>query len=107
MPDPIHQWIDMLKQKGLSEEDLNTMLAASAVAESAGVFLLLTASLTEDDIKLLETISDQNEAMKKAEELFQQRTGMTVDELVQKVESGAVEKILHQSQQPANVTLDD
>lgn len=104
MPDPIHQLIDTLKQKGLSDEDLAKMLAARTVTESAAVFLLLSAALTDADLQQLEGMTDEKLAMQKADELFQLRTGMTVDELVQKIESGEGERALSsdtQTSQPA------
>ena len=41
-------------------------------------------SLTEEDMKTVEQITDDEEAKKKMEELFAKRAGMSIDQLVQR-----------------------
>jgi len=45
-------------------------------------------SLTEEDMKEVEAIADDGAAKKRMEELFRERSGMTVDEMVTKVQEG-------------------
>ncbi len=60
------------------------MLAGLSKLSALNVYSAIMSSLTEDDMKEVEAISDEGQAKQKMEELFKLRTGTSVDELVKK-----------------------
>lgn len=62
------------------------MLAGVAKLSALDVYAALMTSLTEEDMKEVEQIGDDEQAKKRMEELFKLRSGMTVDEMVEKVQ---------------------
>ncbi len=63
------------------------MLAGLSKLSALNVYSAIMSSLTEEDMKEVEAIADETQAKQKMEELFKLRTGMTVDELVEKSQS--------------------
>lgn len=62
------------------------MLAGVAKLSAVSLYSAMMTSLTEEDMKEVEAIPDDEAAKKKMEELFQQRTGMTIDELAKRTQ---------------------
>ncbi len=81
-------WLKRLKDEGKTDEEIGQMLAGVAKLSALDVYAALMTSLTEEDMKEVEAIGDDEAAKKRMEELFKQRSGMTVDELVGKVQEG-------------------
>ena len=84
-------WLKRLKTEGKTDEEIGQMLAGVAKLSALDVYAALMTSLTEEDMKEVEAIGDDEQAKKRMEELFKQRSGMTVDELVTKVQEGFAE----------------
>lgn len=81
-------WLAKLKQEGKTDEEIGQLLAGVAKLSALDVYAALMTSLTEDDMKAVEAIPDDEQAKAKMEELFKLRTGLTVDELVAKTQEG-------------------
>lgn len=79
-------WLSQLKAKGKSDEEVGQLLAGVAKLSALDVYAALMTSLTEEDMKEVEAISDDEAAKKRMEELFAQRTGMTIDQLIQRAQ---------------------
>lgn len=87
-------WLKRLKDEGKTDEEIGQLLAGVAKLSALDVYAALMTSLTEEDMKEVEAIADDEAAKKKMEELFKLRSGMTVDEMVQKVQEGFAEGYL-------------
>src|SRR3989338_6824474 len=81
-------WLKRLKEEGKTDEQIGQLLAGVAKLSALDVYAALMTSLTEEDMKEVEAIGDDEQAKKRMEELFKQRSGMTVDEMVTKVQEG-------------------
>lgn len=81
-------WLAKLKAEGKTDEEVGQLLAGVAKLSALDVYAALMTSLTEEDMKTVEAITDDEEAKKKMEELFKLRSGMTVDEMVKKAQEG-------------------
>jgi len=90
---------DQKRQKSPTDRDhhqilrplIGQLLAGVAKLSALDVYAALMTSLTEEDMKEVEAIGDDEAAKKRMEELFRERSGMTVDEMVQKVQEGFAE----------------
>lgn len=76
-------WLKKLKESGKTDEEVGQLLAGVAKLSALDIYAALMTSLTEDDMKEVEAISDDEAAKKRMEELFAQRTGLSIDQLVQ------------------------
>lgn len=76
-------WLAKLKAEGKTDEEVGQLLAGVAKLSALDVYAALMTSLTEEDMKEVEAISDDEEAKKKMEELFAKRTGLSIDQLIQ------------------------
>lgn len=81
-------WLAKLKAEGKTDEEIGQMLAGVAKLSALDVYAGLMTSLTEEDMKEVEAIADDEAAKKRMEELFKLRSGMSVDDLVKKVQEG-------------------
>ena len=81
-------WLKRLKDEGKTDEQIGQLLAGVAKLSALDVYAALMTSLTEEDMKEVEAIGDDEQAKKRMEELFKFRSGMTVDEMVKKVQEG-------------------
>ena len=80
-------WLNKLKAEGKTDQEIGQLLAGLSKLSAMNVYSAIMSSLTEDDMKEVEAIADEGQARQKMEELFKIRTGMTVDELVEKSQS--------------------
>lgn len=87
-------WLAELKKSGKSEEEIGKLLSGVAKLSAVEIYTVLMMSLTEEDMQEVEKIEDEEEAKKKMEELFKLRTGMSVDELAEKIRNGFAEGYL-------------
>lgn len=74
-------WLTKLKNEGKTDEEIGQMLAGVAKLSALSLYNAMMTSLTEEDMRAVEAIPDDEAAKKKMEELFRERTGMTVDQL--------------------------
>lgn len=81
-------WLKRLKDEGKTDEEIGQLLAGVAKLSALDVYAALMTSLTEEDMKEVEAIGDDEQAKQKMEELFKLRSGMTVDEMIQKAQEG-------------------
>ena len=81
-------WLAKLKAEGKTDEEVGQLLAGVAKLSALDVYAALMTSLTEEDMKEVEAMADDEQAKKRMEELFRERSGMTVDEMVQKAQEG-------------------
>ena len=81
-------WLKRLKEEGKTDEQIGQILAGVAKLSALDVYAALMTSLTEEDMKEVEAVGDDEQAKKRMEELFKFRSGMTVDEMVKKVQEG-------------------
>ncbi|MBI5356553.1 hypothetical protein HZB78_02985 [Candidatus Collierbacteria bacterium] len=87
-------WLNKLKAEGKTDQEIGQLLAGMSKLSALSVYSSIMSSLTEEDMKEVEAIADEEMAKQKMEELFKLRTGMTVDELVQKGQEGFVKGYL-------------
>lgn len=86
-PSIFADWLAKLKAEGKTDQEIGQLLAGLSKLSALNVYSAIMSSLTEDDMKEVEAIADEGQAKQKMEELFKLRTGMTVDELVEKSQS--------------------
>ncbi|MBI2309543.1 hypothetical protein HYU89_01470 [Candidatus Collierbacteria bacterium] len=79
-------WLAKLKTEGKTDEEVGQLLSGVAKLSALDVYAALMTSLTEEDMKEVEAIGDEEQAKKRMEELFAERTGMTIDQLVQRAQ---------------------
>jgi len=75
-----------LKSQGKTDEEIGQLLAGVAKLSALDIYAALMTSLTEEDMKEVEAISDDEQAKKRMEELFAKRAGMSIDQLVEKAQ---------------------
>ncbi len=80
------QFVDQLKSKGFTSEQLAAIVTYEAQVSSAGLFQMICAVLRDDDLKQIENVGDENQAMKLAGQLFEQRSGMTIQDALQQLQ---------------------
>lgn len=90
------QFINQLKSKGFTLEQLAAIVAYETQISSAGLFQMMCAVLTEDDLKQIEEVGDEKQAMQLAEQLFEKRSGMTIQ--------GALEQLQEMLRKTQNYT---
>lgn len=90
------QFVDQLKSKGFTLEQLAAIVAYETQISSAGLFQMMCAVLTEEDLKQIEEVSDEKQAMQLAEQLFEKRSGMTIQ--------GALEQLQEMLRKTQNYT---
>ena len=82
-PSIFSDWLSKLKAEGKTDEEIGQLLAGVAKLSALDIYAALMTSLTEEDMKEVEAISDDEQAKKRMEELFAKRAGMSIDQLVQ------------------------
>ena len=85
------KFLTHLKSQGKTDEEIGQLLAGVAKLSALDVYAALMTSLTEEDMKEVEAIPDDEQAKQKMEELFAQRTGMTIDQLIQRAQDAFAE----------------
>lgn len=90
------QFVDQLKSKGFSLKQLTAIVAYETQISSAGLFQMMCAVLTEEDLKHIESMGDESQAMQLAEQLFEKRSGMTIQ--------GALEQLQEMLRKTQNYT---
>lgn len=93
------QFVDQLKSRGFTLEQLAAIVAYETQISSAGLFQMMCAVLTEEDLKQIEEVSDEKQAMQLAEQLFEKRSGMTIQ--------GALEQLQEMLRKTQNYTKQD
>ena len=86
MTNKFENWLNNLGKIGKTKAEIRQILAG--IANNAGLttYEAIMASLTEEDMDNVEKITNEDKAKETIEELFEKRTGMTIDELVDKVQ---------------------
>jgi len=85
------KFLTHLKSQGKTDEEIGQLLAGVAKLSALDVYAALMTSLTEEDMKEVEAISDDEAAKKRMEELFVERAGMSIDQLVQQSQDAFAE----------------
>ena len=88
------RWIDTLRAKGQSDDDIAKMIAGAVKLSSMELFTLVMATLSEEELQQIETIPDDEQAQHKITELFEKKVGITMQELVEGIRDGLIEKAL-------------
>ena len=88
------RWIDTLRAKGQSDDDIAKMIAGAVKLSSMELFTLVMATLSEEELQQIETIPDDEQAQRKITELFEKKVGITMQELVEGIRDGLIEKAL-------------
>lgn len=83
-------WIQKLKEQGKTDEEIRQLTEGVAKFSAFDVYTMIMSKLTEEDMKTIEAIANEEEAKKKMEELFTLRTGMSVDDVVKEAQEGFV-----------------
>lgn len=90
--DTFSQWLDQLQQKGITEEQLRSVVTGAYNTVSTSLFLVMMTSLNEEDLQCIEAETDEQKADQLIRTFFQQRVGMTVDEVVQRLQTKFAEE---------------
>ena len=91
------QWIDTLRAKGQSDDDIAKMIAGAVKLSSMELFTLVMATLSEEELQQIETIPNDEQAQQKITELFEKKAGITMQELVGGIRDGLIEKALKEN----------
>ncbi|HAV15608.1 MAG TPA: hypothetical protein DCX25_04745 [Candidatus Pacebacteria bacterium] len=94
----IVRWIELLKQQGKTEEEIQNALMDLKNMSSLNVYTTLAITFTEDELKQIESITDDQGAEKKVEEMFLAKTGMSIADLVKSVQDGVAGHAVQQLQ---------
>lgn len=81
MDNIFQKFIDKLKNER-SEEEFNDFITNLINISSSELYWMMLSQLTDEDLKTIENITDDDEANKKIDELFQLRTNMTPEEFI-------------------------
>ena len=84
--DPLQTWLKSLKDAGKTDDEINILVYSLRNLSAASLDAAILASLTPEDQQIIEAISDENMAEEKMKELFALRTGMTVDQFMEKAQ---------------------
>lgn len=75
-------WVKKLKAEGKSDEEVGKLLAGVAKLSALETYEAIMSVLTEEDMKAVEAIADDEQAKVKMEELFKLRAGVSTAEFV-------------------------
>ena len=87
-------WVKRLKEEGKSDQEIGQLLSGATRFSAFDVYIAIMSSLKEEDMKEIETITDDNEAKSRMMKLFKLRTGMEVQEMITKVQKGFAQAYL-------------
>jgi len=79
-------FLQNLERDGFSVEQLAAISAYETRASSAGLYQIICSVLTEEDLQDIESIQDDDQAMKRIEQLFEQRAGVSVEVAMQQIQ---------------------
>jgi hypothetical protein len=95
--DAFQTWLQTLEKNGVKPEDAAAIFNGVSKVSALQLYSLLLASLTNEDIAIIDAIPDDKDAEAKIKELFQKRTNLTVEEVAKKAQEGFFEKYLEES----------
>lgn len=85
------KFVETLKTKGRTDEEISQLVAGSVRLTAMDLYVAMMTNLTDEDLAELDKLPTEKEIMKRAEELFIQRTGMTLDELADQAQTGMLQ----------------
>ena len=89
--DALQQWIQNLKDSGKTDEEISLLLYSLHTLSASSLHATMLSSLTPEDQHVVEAITDDAQAEKKMKELFELRTGMTVDQFMEKTQQAFID----------------
>ena len=85
--DQFSAWIQQLKDKGYSDEEIGKMFAGTTKLSAADLEAAVLETLTEEEMDMIDQLPSEEAAAGKIQELFQQHTGMTLNQLMEKTQA--------------------
>lgn len=79
-----------LKARGRTDQEIGQLLAGSMKLTALDLYVAVMTTLSDTDFAELDKLPTEKEIMQKAEELFTQKTGMTLDNLAEEIQSGSL-----------------
>lgn len=93
-------WLNKLKADGKTDDEIGRLLAGVAKLSALDAYTAIMSSLTEEDMKEVEAIGDDEAAKKRMEELFLLRVGMSVADMIKAVQEKFAEGYLKAENNP-------
>ena len=82
------KFIEALKARGRSDQEIGQLLAGAMKLTALDLYVAMMTNLTDADFEELDKLPDEEAVAKRAAEIFQERTGMTLDELAEEIQAG-------------------
>ncbi len=92
--DKFKQFIDTLRSKGKSDDEIAKLLAGAQKFSAIELFAIVMMVLTDEEMTQVEAITDDAQARQKMIDLFQAKTGITLEELMNGIRDGVIEQSL-------------
>lgn len=92
--DPLQTWLKSLKDAGKTDDEINILVYSLRNLSAASLDAAILSSLTPEDQRIVEAITDDAQAEEKMKELFELRTGMTVDQFMEKAQQAFIDGTL-------------
>lgn len=82
MKSVIADWIQKLKAYGKTQSEVEGLLTGLAKLSVSDTYAALYGALTKEDLRRINAVKDEVEAERMILEIFQQRTGTTLEDVV-------------------------
>ena len=92
--DKFKQFIDTLRSKGKSDDEIAKLLAGAQKFSAMELFSIVMMVLTDEEMTQVGEIADDTQAQQKMIELFQAKAGITLEELMSGIRDGVIEQAL-------------
>lgn len=75
------KFIEELKRRGRTDQEIAQLIAGTIKLSAMDLYVAMMTHLSDADLAELDKLPDEEAMMKRAEEIFVQKTGMNLDEL--------------------------
>jgi len=90
--DAFETWLKALEENGVTPEQAAALFDGTSKLTAIQLYGLIVASLKKEDMEQINAIADDDEAQLKIKELFQLRTGMSVEDAITQAQDGFFQK---------------
>lgn len=82
------KFIEELKKRGRTDQEIAQLLAGTTKLTALDLYVAMMTTLSDEQFAELDKLSSEEDMEKRAEAMFQEKTGMTLDELADQLQSG-------------------
>lgn len=77
----VKKFFEELKRRGRTDQEISQLIAGTIKLSAMDLYVAMMTHLSDADLAELDKLPDEEVMMKRAEEIFVQKTGMSLDEL--------------------------